>query len=107
MRVPISARPLFLTLRIIVALNETATAVREEVTEVLLSAPSAAPGERVAEAPSLVGLDAMRLAAVIDRRPCEFLLFGYRIDGNDAVAVLSAVASIQLLSFVGLDWFLG
>ena len=54
-----------------------------------------------------LSLDAMRLITLVDRRSCQFLLLGYRVDGNDAAALIGFLVTAQLLSFVGLDWLVG
>ena len=126
--------PLFLLLRSIVKLNDTSACVADSCTESLISLPPAScflqyshpvdekkiesnensgPSEevwkdvRVSMTSQALSLDAMRLITLVDRRSCQFLLLGYRVDGNDAAALIGFLVTAQLLSFVGLDWLVG
>ena len=53
---------------------------------------------------SFAGQDAVKLATLFERKPCELKLFGRRVSSGDVATAVAAVALLQVFCLLGLDW---
>jgi len=92
--------PLLLIVYSIIAANEAAGNILEECSDILARIPP--PSEDPYESLML-----LRLTKVIQQRPCEFRVLGYRFEASDPIKILGGVFTAQLLSFFGLSFLFG
>lgn len=92
--------PLLLIIYSIIAANEDASSILEQCLDILARIPP--PSEDPYES-----LILLRLTKVIQNRPCEFRVMGYRFEASDPVKIFGGVFTAQLISYFGLSFFFG
>ena len=92
--------PLLLILYSIIAINVAADNIFEECLTCLARMPP--PSEGPYETLML-----FRLMKVVQQRPCELRVLGYRFESSDPLKIFGGIAAAQLVSFMGLSFIFG
>jgi len=92
--------PLLLILYSIIAVNVAADNIFEECLTCLARMPP--PSEGPYETLML-----FRLMKVVQQRPCELRVLGYRFEPSDPMKIFGGIAAAQLVSFMGLSFIFG
>ena len=79
----------------------------EELQERCLSLIDTLPPAQLSPDSAFAVQDAIRLAMVVDHRPCELCILGYSPDGGDVAKAVASIAAVQFASFFGYDFIFG
>ena len=99
----VASYPLVVQLRAIIRVNFAAEEFKKRCLTLIKTLP---PAQLNLESASVVQ-DALRLAMIVEKRPCALSIFGYSPRAGDFVKAVSGIVAMQFASFFGVSFVFG
>ena len=99
----VASYPLVVQLRAIIRVNFAAEEFKKRCLTLIKTLP---PAQLNLESASVVQ-DALRLAMIVEKRPCALSIFGYSPRAGDFVKAVSGIVAMKFASFFGVSFVFG